>query len=161
MTLPDHDTRVTYPAGALTTSATVLHTETLADGRVAILLDATSCHPVDAGWPDQGPDRAVLRPTSQEDAPAVAVVDCVVGATDGSTLYLGRDIPVSKGTPGWTFVVVHIVEAGSTPEGDAHAGIHLMVGHGGCEGETSAASIGCTVATTHTPSSRSDRSSRA
>ncbi len=122
MTLPDHDTRVTYPTGALTTSATVLHTETLADGRVAVLLDTTSCHPVDAGWPDQGPDRAVLRLASHTGAPVLPVVDCVVGATDGSALYLGRDIPVSKGTPGWAFVVVHVLDAGSTAEGDGPAG---------------------------------------
>jgi alanyl-tRNA synthetase len=106
MTLPAHDTRVSYPAGGLTATATVLHLEELPDARTAVLLDTTSAHPVDAGWPDQGPDRAVLRSPSGE----VALADCIVGATDGSALYLGRDIPVSKGTDGWAFVVVHIVD---------------------------------------------------
>jgi alanyl-tRNA synthetase len=105
MTLPNQDTRVDYPTGALGTDATVLHVESLPDGRAAVLLDATSAHPVDAGWPDQGPDRAVLRVSSAE----ITVVDCTVGATDGSALYLGRDIPVPKGSDGWAFVVAHIV----------------------------------------------------
>jgi Ser-tRNA(Ala) deacylase AlaX len=116
MSLPAQDTRVDYPTGALSTHATVLHVESLPDGRSAVLLDATSAHPVDAGWPDQGPDRAVLRVRSAE----IAVLDCIVGATDGSGLYLGRDIPVAKGSDGWAFVVAHIV-AGDAQlvEGDA------------------------------------------
>ena len=121
MTLPDRDTIVSYPAGALTTTATVLHVEQLADGRSAILLDETSCHPVDSGWPDQGPDRAVLRVRSAPAAVELPIVDCVVGATDGSALHLGRDIPVPKGTEGWAFVVVHLLSgdaAGAPVEGD-------------------------------------------
>lgn len=110
MTLPHTDTTVSYPSGELTTSATVVHTEPLPDRRVAVLLDRTTCHPVDAGWPDQGPDRAVLRMESEGGTTEFTVVDCVVGATDGSALYIGRDIPVPKGTDGWTFVVVHIVD---------------------------------------------------
>jgi Ser-tRNA(Ala) deacylase AlaX len=110
LTLPHHDTTVSYPSGELITSATVLHTEPLPDRRIAILLDRTTCHPVDAGWPDQGPDRAVLRLESERGVDERPVVDCVVGATDGSVLYLGRDIPVPKGTDGWAFVVVHIVD---------------------------------------------------
>ena len=116
MTLPTRDTRVDYPAGSVTTATTVLHVETLPDARVAVLLDATSAHPVDAGWPDQGPDRAVIVSGALE----LPVVDCVVGATDGSVLYLGRDAPVPKGTPGWAFVVVHLLAGGAgLVEGDA------------------------------------------
>jgi Ser-tRNA(Ala) deacylase AlaX len=115
MTLPAQDTRVDYPAGALSTDATVLQVESLPDGRSAVLLDATSAHPVDAGWPDQGPDRAVLRLGSAQ----IAVLDCIVGATDGTALYLGRDIPVPKGADGWAFVVAHIVAGDATiVEGD-------------------------------------------
>lgn len=116
MTLPSVDTRVDYPAGLTRTSATVLHVEARPDGLVAVLLDATPVHPVDAGWPDQGPDRAVLRVAGTE----LPVLDCVVGATDGSALYLGRDIPVPKGTPGWAFVVVHLVQ-GAALDGTALA----------------------------------------
>ncbi|MCC3275492.1 MULTISPECIES: metal-dependent hydrolase [unclassified Arthrobacter] len=110
MTMPTADTAVTYPAGALTGAGTVLHTETLPDGRLAVLVDATPVHPVDAGWPDQGPDRATLTTPEGTEVP---VADCIVGATDGSTLFLGRDIPVRKGTEGWAFTVVHILPAGT------------------------------------------------
>ena len=45
------------------------------------------------------------------------MVDAIVGATDGSTLYIGSDVPVRKGTEGWAFVVVHLV-IGTVAEGD-------------------------------------------
>ncbi len=123
MTLPHTDTLVSYPSGKLTTSATVVHTEPLADDRTAILLDRTTCHPVDAGWPDQGPDRAVLRMESERGTTELTVVDCVVGATDGSALYLGRDIPVPKGTDGWAFVVAHIVDGAASATGTGEAAV--------------------------------------
>ena len=110
MNLPAADTVVTYPAGAVSGSATVLYTETLPDGRLAVLLDSTPVHPVDAGWPDQGADRATL---TTPDGTEVPVEDCVVGAADGSALFLGRDIPVRKGTDGWAFFAVHVLPAGS------------------------------------------------
>ena len=53
MTLPEASTRVTYPVGELLARATVLHVEPLGDGRVAVVTDTTSFHPVDAAWPDQ------------------------------------------------------------------------------------------------------------
>lgn len=116
MSLPTADTTVTYPAGAITGRSTVLHREDLPDGRVAVLLDETPVHPVDAGWPDQGPDHAFLR---TEDGSAAPVVDAVVGATDGRELFIGSDVPVRRGTEGWSFVVVHVLPAGSHPrEGD-------------------------------------------
>ncbi|MCS5734751.1 alanyl-tRNA editing protein [Herbiconiux daphne] len=131
MTLPRVDTVVTYPAGAVSSTGRVLHVEPLGDGRAAVLLDETAFHPVDAAWPDQGADRGVLvvgvdggdgdggggiRP-----AAALDVVDCVVGATDGETLFLGADIPVRKGTDGWAFVVAHIVETGDATGGTTPA----------------------------------------
>ncbi len=136
MTLPLQDTLVGYPSGAAENSATILHVETLPDGRLAVLLDATSVHPVDAGWPDQGADPAVLRSGGID----IPVVDCIVGATDGQSLYLGRDIPVGKGTGGWSFVVVHIVESGANlAEGDqvevvvdADVRRRVSAGHTGC-----------------------------
>jgi alanyl-tRNA synthetase len=125
MTLPISDTRVTYPAGATDASATVVHVESLPDGKAAVLLDSTSCHPVDAGWPDQGSDRAVLHRENGADIP---IRDCVVAATDGRMLYLGEEIPVRKGEDGWAFVVVHVVDATaavSLEEGDT---IEVRVG---------------------------------
>jgi len=116
MTYPVADTRVTYSAGAVEASATVLHVEDLPNGRRAVLLDVTCVHPVDAGWPDQVADRATLRVGTL----AVPLLDCIVGATDGTTLQLGLDIPVPKGIGGWAFVAVHIVPGGAVvAEGDS------------------------------------------
>lgn len=106
MTLPRHDTIVSFTDGT-TSIGTILHLEPLADDRTAVILDATACHPVDAGWPDQGPDRAVLSAATQQ----IEVLDCVLAASDGITLHLGSDIPVRKGTEGWAFVVAHIVSS--------------------------------------------------
>jgi len=134
MPLPQTDTVVSYPSGATSGTATVVHTEPLDDGRVVVLLDATPCHPVDAGWPDQGPDRATIS-WGQVNA---EVVDCVVGATDGIRLQLGSEIPVRKGTEGWAFVVAHLVEA-APPVGtevtvtvDSEHRRALSLGHTAC-----------------------------
>jgi alanyl-tRNA synthetase len=134
MALPSADTVVTYPAGDLSGTATVLHTEPARDGLTAVLLDATPCHPVDAGWPDQGPDHAAL----SWSAGSSDVRDCVVGATDGAMLYLGQDIPVRAGTENWTFVVAHLVtEAPAvghqvTVTVDPGHRSALSLGHTGC-----------------------------
>lgn len=136
MTLPTEDTVVLYPSGSVRNAATVLHVEVLPGGRVAVLLDATSVHPVDAGWPDQGADAAVLRIGEIDHT----VVDAIVGATDGAELHLGRDIPVGKGTEGWAFVVAHVLESGAlAAEGDpvlvsvdAGARLRTSAGHTGC-----------------------------
>jgi alanyl-tRNA synthetase len=132
MTLPRVDTVVLYPGGEVSSAATVLHVEVLGGApgeasRAAVLLDRTAFHPVDAAWPDQGPDRGVLviggrgggSPSSGGPgggATTFGVVDCVVGATDGTELFLGGDVPVRKGTEGWAFVVAHIVELADAAE---------------------------------------------
>lgn len=136
MSLPRTDTVVTYPAGDTTVEAHVLHVESLDDARVAVLLDRTACHPVDAGWPDQPADRAILDAGDI----AIEVLDAVVAATDGSTLYLGADIPVRKGSDGWAFVVAHLVDADAsltegdsvTVEVDAEHRAALSAGHSAC-----------------------------
>lgn len=143
MALPSTDTVVSYPSGATTGTATVVHVEPVG-GRFAVLLDATPCHPIDAGWPDQGPDRATLT----WNGGSTDVVDCVVAAsavaasviaaTDGPVLYLGSDIPVRKGTEGWAFVVAHLVADAPplgqvvTVEVDAKYRRALSLGHTGC-----------------------------
>ncbi|MEO8262654.1 MAG: metal-dependent hydrolase [Pseudolysinimonas sp.] len=140
MTLPTTDTIVTYcsdtaPNGDTTAEARVLHVESL-EGRLAVLLDRTACHPVDAGWPDQGADRAVLDAGDV----TIEVLDAVVAATDGESLFLGADIPVRKGTDGWAFVVAHLVDVdASLTEGDTvtvevDAGYRelLSAGHTAC-----------------------------
>ena len=126
--LPSTDTIVTYPDGDTASTSTALHTEQLPDGRVAVLLDRTAFHPVDRTWPDQGADRGTLG--------GQPVLDAIVGATDGSVLYIGRDIPVRKGEPGWAFVVVHVVE--SPVEGEVEIVVDeayrtaLSTGHTSC-----------------------------
>ena len=119
MTLPTESTLVTYPAGTTTATGTVLHVqpevrrEGISSPLFVVILDVTPCHPVDAGWPDQPSDRASL---VWNNGGETKVVDCVVAATDGTTLYLGSDIPVRKGTEGWVFVVAHLVTT-APPEG--------------------------------------------
>lgn len=135
MTLPRTDTSVTYPAGDVTATATVLHVEVRQDGRHAVLLDTTAFHPVDPAWPDQGPDRGTLTGPSG----TWPVVDCVVGATDGTTLYVGEEVPVRKGTEGWVFAVVHLLDGDGPAEGgtvtarvDADHRAGLSAGHTAC-----------------------------
>ena len=134
MPLTLSETIVTYPTGGTSGTAIVLHVEPLGEGRSAVLLDATPCHPVDAGWPDQGPDRATIA----WDGLSADVVDCVVAATDGTGLHLGADIPVRKGTEGWSFLVAHIVDAAPevgqqvTVTVDADHRLALSRGHTAC-----------------------------
>ncbi len=106
-------TSIAYPAGAVTSTGTVVHVADAGDGRSAIVLDATAFHPVDTAWPDQPADRGTLRSGGS----TFAVVDAVVGATDGGDLLLGRDVPVRTGTAGWTFVVAHLVDGAGPAEG--------------------------------------------
>lgn len=138
MALPTTDTRVTYPQGAVESASRVVHVEPRDDGRIAVLLDSTAFHPVDHAWPDQGPDRGELVAGARR----WSVADCVVGATDGTALYLGAELPVRKGTEGWAFVVAHLVEGadGHVPsEGgdvvvrvDASYRAAVSAGHTGC-----------------------------
>lgn len=138
MTLPAHDTRVTYPAGALVERATVLHVEPAGDGLLAVVTDVTGFHPVDAAWPDQPADAGTI--TVLADGAPLPVRDAVVAASDGEALHLGADIPVRKGTEGWAFLIAHLVDAGSAiAEGDdveiaAEATVRraLSAGHTAC-----------------------------
>jgi alanyl-tRNA synthetase len=119
MTLPTTDTIVLYPGGALRSDGVVLHREALPDGRAAIVLDTTAFHAVDAAWPDQPADRGSVARASAPDS-AIAILDAVVAATDGTSLFIGSDAPVKKGTDGWAFVVAHIVDGeAAIAEGDA------------------------------------------
>ncbi len=133
MTLPTRDTQVSYPNGDTAGTATVQHVEPLGE-QFAVLLDRTPVHPVDAGWPDQGPDHGTLT----WNGGSAEIIDCVVAATDGHELFLGADIPVRKGTDGWWFQVAHLV-ATAPPVGivvsiDVDAGHRraLSLGHTGC-----------------------------
>lgn len=141
MSLPTTDTRVTYPAGAASSSGTVLHAEPV-DTRLAVVLDQTACHPVDAAWPDQPADQGSIS-FGDQDAAVFRILDCVVGATDGTTLFVGDAVPVKKGTPGWAFLAVHLVDRataehlavpGATARVDVDQAARdaLSAGHTGC-----------------------------
>lgn len=136
MTLPTSDTRVAYASGVLSVTSTVLHVEPATDGRLAVITERTSFHPVDAAWPDQPADAGTMRVRGE----AHVIRAAVVAATDGISLHLGDDIPVRKGTDGWAFLVAHLVddEAG-IQEGDeveisadAARRRALSVGHTAC-----------------------------
>ena len=136
MSLPLEDTLVSYPGGALAERSLVVATATAAD-RSYLVTDRTCAHPVDPRWPDQGPDRGTVAIGGQQ----VELIDCVIGATDGSELYVGDEVPVRRGEPGWAFVVVHVIppDAPLPSEGDevlvtvdgAHRAA-LSAGHTGC-----------------------------
>ncbi|MBT2498055.1 metal-dependent hydrolase [Agromyces sp. ISL-38] len=136
MTLPTRDTRVTYPDGAVEARARVLHVAPAGEGRVAVVTDVTSFHPVDAAWPDQPADTGVIR----SGGTALPVLDAVVAASDGTELFLGIDIPVRKGTEGWAFVVAHLLDEGAAIaegdevgiEADAMVRRSLSIGHTAC-----------------------------
>jgi alanyl-tRNA synthetase len=135
MSLPAGDTAVSYPDGDLASTGTVLHVQPLGDGRTAVLLDRTAFHPVDPVWPDQPADAGAL----VVDGRSVPVVGAVVGATDGTTLHVGN-APVRTGTPGWAFVVCHLVEDATGIEPGATAEVEvdpdfrraLSAGHTAC-----------------------------
>jgi alanyl-tRNA synthetase len=136
VTLPASDTIVLFPDGSVAADAVVLHTESLPDGRIAVVLDRTPFHPVDLAWPDQGPDRGVLV-AGEDEWP---VLDVLIGATDGDGLAVGETVPVRVGTEGWTFVVVHVVPSDTDlPEGtrvraavDTDRRTALSAGHTAC-----------------------------
>jgi alanyl-tRNA synthetase len=135
MPLPDHDTLVSYPDGATSSTGTVLHVEPLGDGRSAVLLDRTAFHPVDTAWPDQPADRGSLRVAGVEQP----LVDGVTGGIHDGVLHVGADLPVRSGTEGWTFVVAHVIEGAPPDPGatvevevDAEHRRALSAGHTGC-----------------------------
>jgi alanyl-tRNA synthetase len=136
MTLPLTDTLVTYPAGSVLDRATVLSV-VVRDADVVVLTDATPFHPVDPRWPDQGTDLGTLTCAGG----SATVVEATMGATDGTDLLVGEDVTVRRGTPGWVFVVAHLlpVDAPLPVEGEevtlAVDGAHraaLSAGHTAC-----------------------------
>jgi thioesterase domain-containing protein/Ser-tRNA(Ala) deacylase AlaX len=101
-------TVVTFPSGATRGESPVVGA-VLTGGLLGLVTGATPFHPVDHRWPDHPADTGVIT----IDGATYPVVDCVLGAKpDGADVcLLGTDIPVRAGEPGWTWLVVHLVEA--------------------------------------------------
>ncbi|MFJ7912667.1 metal-dependent hydrolase [Kitasatospora sp. NPDC096204] len=106
MTLPT--THVSFPAGAVTGESPVLAVHPLADGRYAVVTEATPFHPLDHTWPDQPADLGTLTVDGTE----LAVVDCLTGAVgpEGGELLVGADIPVRRGDEEWSWLVLHVLD---------------------------------------------------
>ena len=133
------ETLVHYADGALTSDGTVVYVGPASEGRVAVVLDTTACHPVDAAWPDQGADRGVIEIGGR----GIRILDSVVGATDGDGVYLGSELPAKKGAEGWTFFAAHIISADETVNVGEPA--HVTV-DGGYRAAVSAGHTGCHLA---------------
>ena len=121
-------TRVTFPSGAVSGSATVVVTR----GDV-VVLDVTPFHPVDHTWPDQPGDEGTIGDATVTDTLMAAISD------ENGTLALGTDIPVKRGEDGWTWLVAHRVEGAAPAEGavvdavvDADRRADLSRGHSAC-----------------------------
>ncbi|WP_308491427.1 hypothetical protein [Microbacterium terrisoli] len=134
-------TVVTFPRGAVTGESAVVRVGEDAGGAV-VILDATPFHPVDHTWPDQPGDAGVLRSPSGGGA-EVRVVEAVMAATDAEgALFVGTDIPVKRGTEGWTWLVAHRLDTDApawlvpgtavTAEVDAARRAALSRGHTAC-----------------------------
>lgn len=107
MTTP---TIVAFPGGSLRGDAVVTRVAADADGTV-VVVDATPFHPVDHTWPDQPGDVGVL---SGEDG-SVRVTEALMAAvSDDGEFAVGSEIPVKRGTEGWTWLVAHRLE-GAAP----------------------------------------------
>ncbi|MFH0240877.1 metal-dependent hydrolase [Streptomyces sp. HK10] len=135
-------TEVLFPEGTLRAKTRIQRVEHDAEGRLLLVTDRTPFHPLDHTWPDQPADRG----TAVSGGTCHTVVDAVTGAVgpgpDG--LLTGGDIPVRRGDPDWSFVVVHVLgrpEGGTAPpavgqeidltvDGEYRAG--LSAGHSAC-----------------------------
>ncbi|MEV4616580.1 metal-dependent hydrolase [Kitasatospora sp. NPDC049258] len=109
MTLPT--THVSFPAGTVRGEAAILAVHRLADGRPAVITEATPFHPLDHTWPDQPADHGSLTVDGVEHA----VVDCLTGALgpDGGDVLVGAEIPVRRGDEDWSWLVLHVLPQSS------------------------------------------------
>lgn len=132
----DSDTLVLYPDRRTRGTSRIVHVEPLDGDRSAVVLAETPAHPVDPTWPDQGPDRGALLVGDAR----WELRDCRIGAWQEGVLHLGDRLPARLGTPGWSFVVVHVVDsaAGLAPGQEAVVEIDeehrasLSLGHTAC-----------------------------
>ncbi|GAA1177720.1 alanyl-tRNA synthetase [Kitasatospora gansuensis] len=134
-TLPT--THVSFPAGAVTGESPVLAVHPLADGRYAVVTEATPFHPLDHTWPDQPADLGTLTVGSVTHP----VVDCLTGGYGPAGEFLvGADIPVRRGDEEWSWLVLHVLAADPGAVVGQHARLAvdaerralLSAAHSGC-----------------------------
>lgn len=100
-------TTVTFADGSTQGEGTVTRVEST-DAGVVLVVDATPFHPVDHTWPDQPGDSGQVI----SDGERVVVTEAVMAAvSDDGDFAVGADIPVRRGTDGWTWLVGHRLEA--------------------------------------------------
>ncbi|WP_406313034.1 metal-dependent hydrolase [Streptosporangium sp. NBC_01639] len=121
-------TLVSYPEGEVRGRSAVVGTVPVGDRHGTIVAE-TPFHPLDHTWPDQPADTGTIG--------GLAVVDCVTGAVEegGETVRLGEDIPVRRGTPGWSWLVVHVTDA-PVPDREVELVVDAAVRHALSAGHT-------------------------
>ncbi|ALX66766.1 hypothetical protein [Microbacterium sp. XT11] len=104
-------TIVSFADGTVRGQGTVQYVRNTAAG-VAAVVDVTPFHPVDHTWPDQPGDSGVIRSKDGE----VRVSEAVMAAvSDDGIFAVGAEIPVKRGTEGWTWLVAHLL-VGDAPD---------------------------------------------
>ena len=104
-------TIVSFADGTVRGQGTVQYVRNIAAGVVAVV-DVTPFHPVDHTWPDQPGDSGVIRSKDGE----VRVSEAVMAAvSDDGIFAVGAEIPVKRGTEGWTWLVAHLL-SGDAPD---------------------------------------------
>lgn len=99
-------TVVDFPAGAVEGTGVVQHVLELPEARVGVVTDRTPFHPVDPSWPDQPADSGTLN--------GIPLEDCLVGTLDAAGNFtVDTEIAARRGDPGFDWVVVHVLAAGS------------------------------------------------
>lgn len=104
-------TTVSFADGALEGDGIVLRVEPSAEGAV-VVVDATPFHPVDHTWPDQPGDSGRI---AVGDSSVVVTEAVMAASSDDGDFAVGADIPVKRGTEGWTWLVGHRLD-GAAPE---------------------------------------------
>lgn len=119
------DTLVSYPDGITRGTSRVVHAEDLDGGRRVVVLAETPAHPVDPTWPDQGADRGALIVGGARHE----LLDCRIAAWKDGSLHLGDRLPARLGTPGWSFVVAHVVDGAGGIETGQEAVVEIDADH--------------------------------
>lgn len=123
-------TVVLFPQGVESCTARVVHAQPAEGTKPAegtnlfVVTDRTPFHPVDHTWPDQPGDEGTLSAGGR----SLRVVDALTAASgpDG-VLRVGAEIPVRRNEPGWSFLVVHVVEAAEDMPASELAGAEVTL----------------------------------